>query len=284
MLDASLQIKTLAQLAGGDTWQLGLAHDAPQHVLFWFTRGQGRILLEGRLRGLGPHNAVFVPAGTLFALDLGAQSLGQAVIMPVGTSLRLPEMPRQLRVREVLVQTELSGIIDAAHREQSGSRPLAHDALEAHVALVSVWLRRQIALEEHVPNPRTAGERLSQRFTAMIPTHYATGAPMAFYAKELGVTPTHLTRAVKAATGKTAADLLTERLVHAARGFLETTGYPARNIAEHLGFGSAAYFTRFMQQHTGRSPTQLRKAAIAKSTASQKPPLSAMPASTARKV
>ena len=81
---------------------------------------------------------------------------------------------------------------------------------------------------------------------------------MAEYAAELGVTPTHLTRAVKAATGKTAADILTERVVFAARSLLAETRQPARQIARHLGFGSAAYFTRYLQQHTGASPSQLR--------------------------
>ena len=97
---------------------------------------------------------------------------------------------------------------------------------------------------------------------------------MAFYAKELGVTPTHLTRVVKQATGKTAAELLTERVVYAARLLLGETGHPARNIAQDLGFGSAAYCTRFMQQHTGMTPTRLRKTAT---TAAQtpKPPLAA---------
>ena len=42
------------------------------------------------------------------------------------------------------------------------------------------------------------------------------------------------------------------------------SNHPARNIAQHLGFGSAAYFTRFMQQHSGRSPSQLRKDAATK--------------------
>lgn len=264
MSEASLKVKTLAQLGTAEPWRLGLAHDAPYHMLLWFTRGQGRMMLEGSRRGLGPHNAVFIPADSLFSLEPNAQTLGQAVIIPAGTPLRLPDVPRHLRIRDVLVQTELSGLIEAASREQSQARPLAHDALEAHVALISVWLRRQCALDEHVPNRRTAGERLSQRFTQMIPKNYASGASMAFYAKELGVTPTHLTRTVKAATGKTAADLVTERVVHAARSLLESTSYPARNIAQHLGFGSAAYFTRFIQQHTGQSPSQLRKAAVAK--------------------
>jgi len=267
MSEASIKVKTLAQLGVAEPWRLGLAHDTPYHMLLWFTRGQGRMMLEGSRRGLGPHNAVFIPADSLFSLEPNAQTLGQAVIIPAGTPLRLPDVPRHLRIRDVLVQTELSGLIEAASREQSQARPLAHDALEAHVALISVWLRRQCALDEHVPNRRTAGERLSQLFTQMIPKNYASGASMAFYAQELGVTPTHLTRAVKAATGKTAADLVTERVVHAARTLLESTGYPARNIAQHLGFGSAAYFTRFIQQHTGQSPSQLRKAAVAKNAA-----------------
>ncbi|MBB3994573.1 AraC family transcriptional activator of pobA [Sulfitobacter undariae] len=272
MSEASLKVKTLAQLGTAEPWRLGLAHDAPYHMLLWFTRGQGRMMLEGSRRGLGPHNAVFIPADSLFSLEPNAQTLGQAVIIPAGTPLRLPDVPRHLRIRDALVQTELSGLIEAANREQSQARPLAHDALEAHVALISVWLRRQCALDEHVPNRRTAGERLSQRFTQMIPKNYASGASMAFYAKELGVTPTHLTRTVKAATGKTAADLVTERVVHAARSLLESTSYPARNIAQHLGFGSAAYFTRFIQQHTGQSPSQLRKAAVAKNAAPKATP------------
>ncbi|KEJ88358.1 helix-turn-helix domain-containing protein [Sulfitobacter donghicola] len=258
MIATELAIKTLLQLGGNTQWRLGLAHDRPHHTLLWFTRGQGRILLDGRRRGLGTHNAVFIPADTLFSVDLGPQSLGQAVTIPVGTPLRLPDMARHLRIRDVHIQAELTALIEVAQREQSQSRPLAQDALEAHVALMSVWLRRQILEDEHIPERRTAGERLSARFAQMIPKHYTSGASMAFYATELGVTPTHLTRAVKTATGKTAAELLTERVVHAARDLLETTNHPARNIAQHLGFSSAAYFTRFMQQHAGHSPSQLR--------------------------
>ncbi|MGB5863044.1 MAG: AraC family transcriptional regulator [Sulfitobacter sp.] len=267
MLETTLSVQTLAQLAGADGWRMRLAHDRPHHTLMWFTRGQGRILLDGRLRGLGPHNALYVPSGTLFAIDAGRQSLAQVVVIPDGTPLRLPDLPRHLRIRDAQVQTELTGFIEAAQREQSQNRPLAHDALEAHVSLMSVWLRRQIMQEEHIPQRRNAAERLSSKFAGMVTEHYASGAGLGFYAQALGVTPTHLTRAVKAATGKTAADLLTERVVHAARSLLESTTHPARNISQHLGFGSAAYFTRFMQQHTGQSPSQLRGKPAAKTSA-----------------
>ncbi|MGJ8618145.1 MAG: helix-turn-helix domain-containing protein [Sulfitobacter sp.] len=253
-----IQVLTLPQLSGGQDWKVQLAHDRPHHLLIWITRGQGRVLLDGQRRGLGMHNALLIPAGALFALDLGRQGMGQVVVIPQGTPLRLPEIPRHLRIRDVHVQSELSALIEAAQREQHPPRPLRQDALEAHTALMSVWLRRQIMLEEHVPSRRNAAARLSARFCAMVSARYLSGAPMAEYAAELSVTPTHLTRAVKASTGKTAADILTERVLYAARSLLSETRRPAQDIARHLGFGSAAYFTRFIQQHTGHPPSKLR--------------------------
>ncbi|MGJ8545333.1 MAG: AraC family transcriptional regulator [Sulfitobacter sp.] len=258
MSETEITLGTLQSLAKGEDWRLQLAHDRPYHLLIWITRGQGRLLLDGQRKGVGTHNAIFVPAGALFSVEIGRQTTGLAVTIPAATPLRLPERPRLLRIRDVHVQTELTGFIDAASRENQRAAPLYHDALEAHMALVSVWLRRQIALPEHMPERSNAAQRLSAKFAHRVSAHYATGAAMAEHAAALGVTPTHLTRAVKAATGKTAADILTERVLHAALSLLSGTPHPAKQIAQHLGFGSAAYFTRFIKHHTGHAPSALR--------------------------
>ena len=89
-------------------------------------------------------------------------------------------MPRHLRVLASQVQSELSTIIDGAQREQSVKRPLYQDAMEAHFALMSVWLRRQIALEEHVPAKRSVGERLSRAFVRLISQHTPPARPWHF--------------------------------------------------------------------------------------------------------
>lgn len=255
---SDIKVMTLPQLTGGQEWRLLLAQDRPHHLLIWITRGQGRALLDGQRRGVGTHNAIWVPQGSIFALDLGRQGMAQTVIIPPGTPLRLPEMPRHLRIRDVAVQSELSGLIEAAGREQQQDRPLSQDAAEAHAALISVWLRRQIMQDEHVPARRNAAARLSKLYCDLLPHRFRSGAPMSDYAQVLGVTPTHLTRAVKAATGRTAADLLTERVLCEARRLLIETRQPAQDIARHLGFGSPAYFTRFIQHHTGNPPSKLR--------------------------
>lgn len=256
------EIRTLSQLSQGQDWRLSLAHDWPEHLLIWITRGQGRVLMDGQRRGVGTHNALIIPACHLFSLELGRQAIGQVVSIPQETDLLMPQIPRLLRIRDSVAMSELTGLIEAASREQASGRPLSTQSMDAFGALISVWIQRQLALEEHVPEPRKAAARLCGAYCAHINAHFSAPMTMSDHAAAIGVTPTHLTRACKAATGKTAADLLTERVLYEARCLLTGTDVPAQDIARHLGFGSAAYFTRFMQHHTKASPTALRKASM----------------------
>lgn len=257
-------LRTLAQLSRGGDWQLDLLHDRREHLIVWITRGQGLAVLDGVRRGMGTHNVLFIPAGTTMALETGRQGFGQAVIIPDGTEMRLPGQSHHLRIRDVSAQSEITALFDGIHREQTNARPLLAEAMEAQAALVSVWLRRQLGLDDHAPTQLNAAGRLSRAFCRGVAQDFRSGAPMADYAQALGVTPTHLTRACKASTGKTAADLLTQRVLYEARHLLISEKVQVQDIARFLGFGSAAYFTRFMQHHTGRSPTVLRKTSLDK--------------------
>jgi AraC family transcriptional regulator, transcriptional activator of pobA len=261
MRATDLKVMTLAQLGGGRDWRLSLAHDREESLLIWITRGQGRLLLDGQRRGVGTHNAIVVPSRNLFALELGRQAVAQAVVVPSTTDLPFPTIPAQLRIREVGAMTDLTALIEAAQREQQADRPLLNTAMQAHGVLISVWLQRQIALEDHIPPRPNAAARLASAFAKRITAHFQDPMTMADHAEALQVTPTHLTRACKAATGRTAADLLTERILYEARHLLAATDVPAQDIARYLGFGSAAYFTRFIQHHTNRTPSALRKTA-----------------------
>jgi AraC family transcriptional activator of pobA len=53
----------------------------------------------------------------------------------------------------------------------------------------------------------------------------------------------------------TAADQLTARLLHQTQTALIDTKQSAKDLETHLNFGSATNFTRFVQQHTGQTPT-----------------------------
>ena len=250
---------TLAQITGGESWRLGLLHDLPTHMLVWITRGQGRAILHGLRRGIGVHNAMFLPAGNLFSLDPGPQGFGQVLLLPPNLNVPLPDTPQHLRIRDVQSQAECTALLDALQREARMERPYLEDALTGHVALLSVWLRRQMASDTYLQHRKSAAEALTERYATLIVQDFRSGQTVADFAGRLGVTPTHLTRACRAACGKTAAQMLTERVVWEARKMLTHDRAPIRDIARSLGFSSAGYFTRFMQQHTGKAPSALRR-------------------------
>lgn len=260
-MSASPRVMTIAQWAGSAAWALELQHSEEDHALVWQTRGQTRCVIEAVRRGVSVHTALVIPAGTPFSLELGKQNFGLVCLIPRNGPLGMPDRPAILRIREVKAQAEVTGIFDALQREQNMARPFMDEALSAHGALLTVWLRRTMIETGQTDERPSAAMRLAAAYSALIERDYMTGKPMADYAKSLGVTPTHLTRVCRDCSGRTAAALLTERCLHAARTALERGDRPITEIAATLGFSSGAYFSRFILHHTGHSPSALRKAA-----------------------
>ncbi|NVK16877.1 MAG: AraC family transcriptional regulator [Rhodobacteraceae bacterium] len=247
----------LVRLAPDGGWQTCLAHSRCDHLLIWISRGQGRLMLNGEQRGFGLHSVIFLPAGTLWSADFGRQCLGQVLTMSGPLLPPFPEEPMHRRFASLQEQTSLAGHFEAISREQAAREPHWIRAVQARCELAAIALRRQPGAAGKL----TAAQRLCQAYCQRIAGLQAGQLSMAEHAAALNVTPTHLTRVCKAATGKTAAALLTERQLHAARTLLITSDLPIRDIAARLGFGSAAYFTRFISQHTGRPPSELRASA-----------------------
>ncbi|MGM1057741.1 helix-turn-helix domain-containing protein [Saccharothrix sp. Mg75] len=79
------------------------------------------------------------------------------------------------------------------------------------------------------------------------------------YAERIGVTPGHLTEAVKAATGRTPSQLVREARVREAKRLLARTDLSVRQVAGRVGFGDPAYFCRFFRRETGTSPGGFRR-------------------------
>lgn len=261
---ADIHAAPLASLSPDGAWQTALSHSRSDHLLIWITRGQGRMCLNGGQRGFGPHSAIFIPAGTLWSAEFSRQCLGHVLTM---TGPLLPPFPASSchkRVTSLQEQTRLTSMFEAISREQSAQAPFWRRAVQAHCELAAISLRRQPDTGSQDPR-QTAAQRLCLAYCQRVAGLQDRQATMADHAAALKVTPTHLTRVCKAEAGKTAAALLTERQLHSARTLLIASDMPIRDIASQLGFGSAAYFTRFITQHTGQPPSGLRKKARAKS-------------------
>ena len=102
------------------------------------------------------------------------------------------------------------------------------------------------------------GSGLFRRFEVLVEEHFLEHWPVAEYASALGVTPTHLSRITRAATGQPASRIIEERMIREARRNLVYTNLPVSRIAYTLGYNDPAYFSRVFSQATGMSPRDFR--------------------------
>lgn len=253
-----IEVTSLPQLCPVGSWQIELSHDRTQDLVIWITRGQGRVMLDGQRRGFGPHSMFYIPAGSLWSLELGRQCIGSCLFLPPRSMLPQDRPALSLRVDNTQDQAQMTFILERLQREQRDQFDKWREAMAALARILVIELERAAQSQPQVGRI-SASQRLSRAYCDRVARMYCEGASMSEHAHALEVTPTHLTRVIKSETGKTAATLLTERQLHSARSKLIYSDMPVQDIATKLGFGSPAYFTRFITQHTGQTPSRLRR-------------------------
>lgn len=98
----------------------------------------------------------------------------------------------------------------------------------------------------------------------LVQRHFRAQQPAAFYARALGISPTHLNRIVRAATGHGAHELIARKLIDEAKRELVFTFGNVQEIAYRLGFADPAYFSRFFLRQVGQTPRAWRLSERAK--------------------
>lgn len=232
------------------------SHNAPR--LIHITKGQGRITVAGLTNGYGPNNLIFVPAHTMYGLEIGPTVFGQILTLPIG--IDLPDAPFHLRLLDVAPQKELQGYMEAIERELKPEGDAR--AANCHLGLLAIFVERQLAARDPASIDKrriSAAGRLVAKYTDMIARDFSNDLSVADYAAALRVTPTHLTRVCQQTCGRSALKLLNERIHYEACVLLRDTKTPVQDIAQRLGFQSAAYFTRSFQEKAGQTPSGFRQ-------------------------
>lgn len=258
---AQTRIISLPRLAANGRWRVEAMRSLSEACILNFTKGMGRITVAGVTRGYSAGTIAFIPAGCMHGFEVGPQVLGTALFLGRDCKVELPLMPQHFRLRDVVAQQEMTMMLDMIARETDSGTPAGLRAATHYVGLLSVWLERQAEAAGAVAARPDAAHRLVARFSAAMETGFRSGAGVADFAAQLGVTPTHLTRCCRAASGRSAIELLQDRRLFEARQMLAETKLPVGQISAALGFTSPAYFTRAFQNQTGTSPSQFRKSA-----------------------
>lgn len=259
---SALSLSPIAQNPQMGRWRTEAMRSHATPRLLFIAKGQGRITIAGLTSGYGSNNLIFIPAHTMYGFEVGPTVFGQILSIPGAMASEWPDEPVHLRLRDVSAQKELMSMLDGLERELKSDKSAHQRAAHYHLGLLSIFFERQLDMQ-----PAEAGDlradsssaRLVAAYSDLIERDYRSDRRVADYAADLGVTPTHLTRCCKQTCGKSALELLSDRIHYEACILLRDTRRPVQDIARDLGFHSAAYFSRAFQAKAGKTPTSFRK-------------------------
>jgi AraC-like DNA-binding protein len=141
------------------------------------------------------------------------------------------------------------------------TRIVAGEAIPMEVLrhqLAALLLRLSRLEPEGGPGQAAADSEILLRFRDLIDQRFAKSRQVEEYAQALGCSVRTLTRASLAATGRTAKQLVDERVALEAKRLLAESELPVAEIGARLGFTEPTNFGRFFARTAGSSPGAFR--------------------------
>lgn len=148
--------------------------------------------------------------------------------------------------------TELLGHIEAEYlvSGQESGKILA-SYLNILILRLKTWAQRS-----EVP-PRDAS--FLHRFRTLVDTHFRTSRQVRYYADLLSISPKYLNDQARKTSGRTASDLIDERVILEAKRLLLHTEQTIAQITFDLGLQDPSHFSKFFIRKTGVSPSEYRE-------------------------
>jgi AraC family transcriptional activator of pobA len=150
----------------------------------------------------------------------------------------------------------INDILKKMQLEFNTGRDWRNSMLLSYLRVLLIYISR-LYIEQY-ENTLSSDNMLLKKFRAHIDRQFTTHHLVADYAQLLSISPGHLNDLVKEQSGKTAIEHIHERIVLEAKRHLLHTEWSMKEIAHHLGFEDAAYFSRFFKRLTGGTPAAYR--------------------------
>jgi len=251
-------------------WKVDAHYHEGLSQLFVFDKGEvdSRIDFQHQII-CGPAMA-WIPALCSHAFDYQEGMQGWVITVPTCDVSRMAHglvwLEHWIDQTQVLLGKKHQGLLSQAinlvkqiELEHQEGGEVRNAILESLFLLLLVNLHRGLEADAgskiQVTDRRQA---LLKQFQIKLDQHLQTTRSVADYAEMLSVTATHLSRSIKIVSGKTAIEIIHDRLLLEAKRQLVFTDIPISEIAYGLKFSSPSYFTRFFIAQTGDTPKAFR--------------------------
>ena len=100
---------------------------------------------------------------------------------------------------------------------------------------------------------------LYQKFITLLQQHYIHERSVAYYADRLCITPKYLSEVTKDTCGRSAVNIIQERVITECKALLYSTNNSIQEISNLMNFNTQSEFGKYFKRITGISPKQYRE-------------------------
>jgi AraC family transcriptional activator of pobA len=268
MLKAGFDLISLASQMKERTYDASTFHRHTFYELFYFTKSGGEHEIDFRKLPVKAHSVHFVAPGQIHHLKLKGGSgyvicftedffslPGSGVIaqqFPFFGFSAEPILQLSNDVSEVLNQQ-----IQLLRQARTSSQELGYEITRGYLNLILLGLK-QSAISHGILLPETDRRNIAGDFRRLVNENFLNNLSITQYASRLNVSPNYLNSLCRQVTGKTATQIINDRLLLEARRLLYSTDLSIKEVAFELNFDSPAYFTRFFKKQSGDTPALYR--------------------------
>jgi len=266
-----LHAEPILDRSGPNGWRIK-AHAHPDHMqVMLIHSGGGTIRIEEKTHPIFAPCIFVLPAGCVHQFDFDPGTDGHVVTAALGflgaVTAGDPRLAQAVARPAVLgiagSGVDLPAVIDTFDwllREFVWSAPGRRSAITAlFLRILVIVLRLGITHARPEPAQPDRDLDLLMRYRALIERDFRVQRAPSTYAAALAVTTARLNAACKARAGRTASEVLHDRILLEAKRCLLYTENSVARIAHMTGFDDPAYFNRFFARRVGMSPGAYRQ-------------------------
>jgi len=156
------------------------------------------------------------------------------------------------------VREKVAGLLGEMAEDYRGSA--SADLLRAQLVQLFLWVQSGIASgRPALPAAVTQKQQVMGSFRKLLDQNYKTMRLPSDYAAMLFVTPNHLNVLSRDLLGRSAGEVIRDRVLLEAKRLLTNAGMTAAQIADELNFQDNSYFNRFFKKYEGVTPEEFRR-------------------------
>lgn len=246
-------------------------HSHTFYLVMWLVQGSGTHTIDFKTYAIAPHQLYFLTPGQVHSWELSADSRGFNLFFDqnffrsrFGNRLYQYPFYHSHQHQPLLEVTEppslFHNLFDYAYNEYKGRRPNRADVFLSYVHILLEMANR--LYNQQWIGPDTQLYDRIRNYEELLENQFQTVREISAYAQQMNLTPNYLNHICKKVLGKTASQLLHERVVVEAQRLLTHTAHSVKEIGFQLGFDDPSYFVRFFKKHTGQTPVAFRQVLV----------------------